>query len=433
MKPVIIAMALIATTCAAHAQSWSVESDGTVTIPPSVAGEAVSGASMVCQGGAFFLTLQDVPVGGGETNVPIAMLIDGKIFATTASTAGKITVPEAAVDVLKSGKRVTFSLPVDGKTLETTFALKGSSKAIKALTENCAPAAEPKEVLEAADAEPEKATDSEFALEALAEYPAGSQASISFKVPEKANNYWVGFIGVGASDVDYYSNGYAYTAAGNPASITVPAKPGTYEVKLADDTDKVKLVARTVTVTEPVPASIDAPDTATGGQSIQVAYSGPDGTRNSIAVAPVGASGNAVYYGQSEYTSVNPVSVRVPAMAGNYEVRYVLSIGGYNVIARRPISISEAPAVTLTAAEATAGQDFEIGLGADAPRLSGDYIYIAKPGASADNYEGGYVSIPSTGNVMIKAPDEPGEWQIRYVLPNNGGRTVVGSAPLSVK
>ncbi len=423
MKRTSVALLLFLAAQPAQAQTWSFDPAGHVVIPAAVSGEKIAGAAMSCRGDQFSVVLNGVTIGDGKADTAVAMLIDGKLFATTAKgTTGAIAVPADAVTGLKTGKRVTFSFPSGGKTVETTFALKGSQKAIEALAANCAPANLP---------EPISANGG--TIEVADSYAAGQLVSVPFSKPDKSNSFWVGFVNVGGGPTDYMSNGYAYTSAGNPAKITAPSKPGTYEIRMADDTDKVMLVAKAVTITPSVAGSVSAPASAVGGTHVDVVHNGPDGTSNQIVIMPRGAADSSVNSPHSNNTSVSPARLRAPLSGGDYEVRYILAVGEPVVLARQPITISQAAPVSLSATEATAGQEFAVALGADAPRMSGDYVYIARPGAAGNNYEGGYASVPGSGDVTIKAPSEAGAWEIRYVAPDNGDWAPLGSAPLTVK
>jgi hypothetical protein len=422
MKRLLPIVFLLGSTGFALAQSWSFGSEG-IALPPSVAGTKVSGATMTCRGDDYFLKLADVVIGsGGSGDVPVALLVDAKVFATSADQGtGLIAVPPAALGALKSGKRLTLSIPVAGVTIETTFALKGSSKALEALAGACAPAGGP-----------EKVAGNGASMEVMDEYVAGSAIAVPFAAPAGDNRFWIGFAPVGSGPIDYLGNGYAYTSSGNPAVLTAPGKPGDYELRFADDTAKVKLLAKQVTITPAGAATLTAPSEAVGGQTISVTHSGPDGRANTVAILPAGAPDNRnnSYHGAA--TSSSPATLRVPATGGAYEVRYLLAVGEAVVAARQPLTVSQAPGVTLTAAQAKAGEQFAVALGTDAPRLSGDYIYIARPGTPGSNYDGGYASVPSSGDAKIAAPKDVGDWEIRYVIPDNGSWSSVGSAKLTV-
>ena len=126
---------------------------------------------------------------------------------------------------------------------------------------------------------------------------------------------------------------------------------------------------------------------------------------------------------------MSPATLRVPALAGAWEIRYVAQ---GNVVARKALSVTEPPRVTIAAMEAVTGQPLSVEL-ADAPRTAGDYLYIAKAGTADADYGGGYAGIPSSGPVSIPAPGEPGDWELRYVVPSGNTYVVLGRAPLLLK
>ncbi|MCB1492768.1 MAG: hypothetical protein KDJ77_13400 [Rhodobiaceae bacterium] len=405
----------------AFAQSWEAGPEG-ISVPASVSGVSVPGATISCRADVFSIQLMGTAVGNGAGDAPVALLVDGKLFVTTAADDGRMTVPGDAVEALKQGNRLTLSFPSEGKTVETAFALKGSRKALDALAGNC-PKADVPEVVEASGG----------SIEVADSYQAGQRVSVPFTAPAKDNAYWIGFVNVDGGPTDYISSGYAYVSSGNPAQITAPGTPGDYEIRMADDTDKVMLVAKQVTVGEPVPAQIDAPDSVVGGQFFQITHGGPDGPQNIVAIVRAGDPDSSYYSYQYANVSASPATTRAPATGGDYEVRYILPVGSSVVMARKPVTVSQAPAVTLTAAATSAGAPVDVALGDDAPRLSGDYIYIARPGADPGNYEGGYTYVPSSGAPEIPAPAEAGDWEVRYVVPDNGGWAVLGSTTLTVK
>ncbi|MCB1418371.1 MAG: hypothetical protein KDJ74_04965 [Notoacmeibacter sp.] len=280
---------------------------------------------------------------------------------------------------------------------------------------------------------PKTVSDNGATMEIAPEFKAGSEAKIPFTAPEGSNNYWIGFVNPGAAPTDYFSSGYAYTSAGNPASVTVPGQPGDYELRFADDTAKTMLIGTPVKVIDGDTATVTVPETAEGSREISVSFTGPDGKHNLIAVVKAGTADQTYQSLQSATTYQSPLVLRMPASSGDYEVRYLRSIGKVSVAGRAPIKVTAAAPVTMTAAEAQAGQEFKVVLVDDAPRLSGDYIYIAKPGAPDNDYAGGYVAVGRNVDTVIKAPAEAGDWELRYIVPDNGDWVALGRAALTVK
>lgn len=423
MRRIAIAFFLAFLPAPVLAQAWTA-GDGGIAIPASVGGAKVAGATMTCLGGEFFLTLQGVTLGGGSGEVPVALVIDSSTFATRADAAGAIAVPQAAIPALKSGKRLTVGFPAAGINVETVFALRGSSKALEALAANCpakagtAPAEQP---AEAAAADPAAVT-----LDFASEVPARGSLEVAFTGPAGEGD-WIGFATVGSSPSSWVQGGYAYVAQGSPQKLYVPAAYGTYEIRYVTKAYEV-LLAREVKVTGPDGASLTAPETAVGASAITVDFSGPAGDKSFVAVARADAAPSETISRSGVYAA--PVVLRAPVEAGDYEIRFVAD--GATILAKKSLAVSTAPKVTLAALEASARTKLVIEL-TDAPRTSGDYIYLAKAGTPDSDYGGGYVGVPTSGPASIDAPKEAGAWEIRYVVPSAGSFVALGRATLTVK
>jgi Ca-activated chloride channel family protein len=113
---------------------------------------------------------------------------------------------------------------------------------------------------------------------------------------------------------------YTYTREGPGLSVTMPMIPGDYElVYVANGTPDTILATRAVTVT-PVTASLSAPGEAKIGQTITVAWEGPDYRSDYIAISRVGDKGHETY----TYTREgSPLTIEAPELPGTYELRYV--------------------------------------------------------------------------------------------------------------
>ncbi len=177
-------------------------------------------------------------------------------------------------------------------------------------------------------------------------------------------------------------------------------------------------------VPEPAPATLpdatlDAPAQAAKGSEITISWTGPDGPLDAIEIATPGQGAGRFYV----YTRQgNPVTLRMPAQIGTYELRY--KFGDRDVLATRSIDIVEA-LVTLDAPDVVgAGTDVSIlWQGPDAPL---DNIQIAKAGT--DSYETyGYVS--GSNPVILTAPEEPGDYEILYKF---GDSEIIARRPLTI-
>lgn len=421
MKRGSILIAGLMLSGAAHAQSWSWNGTG-VAIPASVAGAKIAGATLNCADGAFALTLQGVTIGNGQAETPIAIMIDQSVFATTASSAGEIAIPQGAVDALKSGSRMTLSFPAAGMSIETAFSLRGSSKALDQLAQNCRSTPKP----EAAPANAAAAVEMGATLDAAATVAVQQPLQVSFAGPAGKDD-WIGLALVGSSDSSWVQGAYFYVAKGSPQTITAPVAYGPYELRYVTGEGKV-LTSKTIEVTKARDPYVDAPDTAAGGALLRLDFAGPNGANAFVGIAREGDAAGIASVRADVHTS--PAYLRAPVQDGGYQLRYVDNAGA--VVATKALTVTPPPLVTLAALESAPGVEIAVNL-PDAPRWSGDYIYIAPAGTGDADYSGGYVGVPSTGPATIKAPAQAGEWEIRYVVPSDGSYAALGRARLVVK
>ena len=151
---------------------------------------------------------------------------------------------------------------------------------------------------------------------------------------------------------------YTGLAGNNPVSLNTPSEPGAYEIRYVTGVQRQVKATRPLEVTG-VSATLDAPDSATGGSAIDIAWTGPDGWENDlISIAAPGEGFNRKRYkgvrsGRGE--ELNPLSLHVPESAGDYEILYVVE-PGRKVIARRPISVTAISATVMAPASVKAGE-----------------------------------------------------------------------------
>ena len=111
-----------------------------------------------------------------------------------------------------------------------------------------------------------------------------------------------------------------------------------------------------------------------------------------------------------------------PAEPGLYEVRYVLDNGG-KTLASAPVEVVEAELEVSAPASIRAGSTFELTWSQVVN--SRDYYTIVPAGSK----EGSYTSWERVGDKLrgqLRAPDEVGMYEVRYVL-DNGGKTLASS------
>jgi len=203
--------------------------------------------------------------------------------------------------------------------------------------------------------------------------------------------------------------------------------PGEYVVRalrLSDEAveeRRVSLRADTVVPVEitfaaPLPkASLTAPASGPAGGMVSVDWTGPDAEMDYIDTALPGAENGA--YVTYDYTHKgNPLQLRLPADPGDYVIRYVLA-DGYQVLAQTPITVTERAFSVEGPATAPVGSQQQIawtGGGFDE-----DFVTVAAPGDDGNAYVT-YAYARDGNPLALRMPLEPGEYEIRYVVGQDG-------------
>lgn len=172
--------------------------------------------------------------------------------------------------------------------------------------------------------------------------------------------------------------------------------------------------------------TIEAAPTAKVGSELPATVTGATSERDFVTIVPVGAR-----EGQYDlYQYVNRpggLKLQVPPKPGDYEIRLLGAQPPYPTLARRPLKI-ESVDVTLDApAQVEAGKAFQVQWAG--PNNARDYIGIG----DVDPKKRRYISYvyTSRGNpITLNAPDDPGEYELRYFLAI--GDEIVGRKPITV-
>jgi Ca-activated chloride channel homolog len=165
-------------------------------------------------------------------------------------------------------------------------------------------------------------------LTAAASAPRGSSISVAWTGPNAA---------LDSIEIAELNTGqrlhYAYVKDGNPVPLSVPGKPGQYELRYRH-LDEKTIATRPITVSDAA-ASLDAPASAPIDTQIEVRWAGPDAEQDTILLAKVGDDGYETY---SYVRGNNPVTLTTPSTPGRYELRYKLR--DTEVIAVREIEVT---------------------------------------------------------------------------------------------
>ncbi|MFV1876572.1 VWA domain-containing protein [Nioella sp.] len=258
------------------------------------------------------------------------------------------------------------------------------------------------------------------AVEARIEAPDSATAGDTINVTWEGPDYRNDFIGIGMlDDPDGYEN-YAYTRDGSPARLEMPVAPGRYEIRYFVNQDRTVIARREIEVTA-LSVTVTAPETARVGETILVPWDGPDYRNDFIAAAVPSDDGYETY----AYTrDGSPSRLQMPSEPGSYEIRYYVN-QDRSIQARVPITVTDLEVVLETASSGLAGGSIMVSH--NGPDYRNDFIAIARVGDSGhEEY-----SYTRNGNpVRLDLPDEPGDYEIRYVM--NQDRRTLASVPFTV-
>lgn len=203
---------------------------------------------------------------------------------------------------------------------------------------------------------------------------------------------------------------YAYTRDGDSATIKLPADPGAYELRYVMANGTTVLATLPVTVTDTF-ARVSPPTEAAIGATIEVPWEGPDNASDYVGLAKRGEDRHLGY----AYTrDGSPARLQMPAEPGDYDVIYVLHVGG-KVIARAPISVTGVTASVAPPEELTAGATVQIPW--QGPGYRSDYIAVLPRGGDRHL---GYAYTRDGNPAAVTLPAEPGAYDIGYVLEVGG-------------
>lgn len=264
---------------------------------------------------------------------------------------------------------------------------------------------------------PERAASVEVPHEA----GSGSRFFVAWSGPGNQGDYVA--IALPNSPGGQYAN-YSYAQDESPLSLTAPDAAGEYEVRYVDSRSRDILASASIVVTEAL-ATIDLAEDVGSGSSFEVLWSGPGNQGDYIAIAVPGTSGNE-YRNYSYAQQESPLMLRAPDEPGSYEVRYVQN-QSRTILASQPVTVTAVSATLSAAATVNSGASFEVTW--SGPANQADYIAIAVPGTSGSQYRN-YTYVQEGSPLDLLAPDEPGNYEIRYVQTQS--RTILTTLPIEI-
>ncbi len=282
--------------------------------------------------------------------------------------------------------RVTVTRPADGAAAEEVFGVGQAAKRVILVLPEYRPAA---------------------TIDAPASVVAGSTFDVRWTGPDARNDYIAAALpDARAGTYDTYT----YTREGSPLKLKAPAEPGQYELRYNLAYGNKTLVAVTLTVTA-VGATIEAPETAIAGETIDLRWTGPDYQNDYIAVSNLDDRDGA-YVNYTYTREGSPLKLAMPVDPGEYELRYTMN-EDKAVLVRVPITVTGLTASLKAPESVIAGAAIDVSW--VGPDYRNDYVSVSEPGSR----EGAYATYAYTreGNPLtVAAPLVPGTYELRYVL-----------------
>lgn len=269
---------------------------------------------------------------------------------------------------------------------------------------------------------------------------AGAMVSVAWRGPNNQNDY-VDLVPAGSSETSGEIS-YFYTNAsedGETGVLRAPGAPGLYQVRyVMQAVDGKRVLASQAVEVTGTEAAVTAPETVIIGSRFEVEWNGPGGQGDYVDLVPAGhadTSGELSYFYANASGEERRGTLQAPGKPGEYQIRYVQQAAdGRSVLAVRAVAVAPTTA-TLSGPEALETQT-EFAVEWTGPANERDYIDLVPVGHTEIGGELSYFYLSSgatRGSATLKAPDQPGEYMIRYVLSASDGHIVLESRPVTVQ
>ena len=260
-------------------------------------------------------------------------------------------------------------------------------------------------------------------VDAAATAPAGSKLSVKWTGPGVGSDL-IGIVPAGTPDNKYPIGSNDFAKFRNPARVTVPEKPGEYEVRYyANKLTRARKKLRVL----PVTASLDVPSSAIGGSKISIRWTGPDNEFDTIAIVPASSPERGRAKGPNDFTMKgSPLRLVVPETPGDYEVRY--RTPGDSILARSRLTVTSGIGASLSAPSSVAA-GARVKITWTGPKGEGDRIMISAKGSPERKSVTNDFTFKGSP-LGLTAPAVAGEYEIRYLTGQLFN--VLARAPLTV-
>lgn len=187
---------------------------------------------------------------------------------------------------------------------------------------------------------PISVTDAEIAIIAPAQVGIGERFTFTWRGP-----------GADRDVVDIVARGdqrtsknlaSASTRYGEELQIQAPATPGDYDMRYVHRAADGKSILHTVPLqVMSVRTEIAFAPMVRVGDTLRINWTGPGADRDYIDIVPRGETRTSRRSIRKNTSKGNPIELRTPEEAGDYDVRYILRAKRSHVIAVQPLRVSE--------------------------------------------------------------------------------------------
>ncbi len=171
--------------------------------------------------------------------------------------------------------------------------------------------------------------------------------------------------------------------------------------------------------------TLEVPDSTVVGAPLEVRWKGGS-PQDFITIVPFDTAEGR--YDAYQYARQSPVTLTVPPLPGQFEVRYLAAAAPYPTLARHTLEVTDAVATLKAPASIAAGADIAIEW--DGPDHPQDFITVVPVGTPEGRY-GIYTYTNRGSPLTIRVPDAAGDYEIRYLM-GSGDHRSLGYVPLTI-
>ena len=269
--------------------------------------------------------------------------------------------------------------------------------------------------------QPIEVVETEVTLEGPATVLTGEEFKLSWQGRVNKRDF-VTIVPMGADEGTYES--YFTVEDFGKGVLTAPTQPGLYELRYVLNQGARTVARQPIEVLVPE-VTVSGPDTALAGSSVEVSWTGSVANNDYVTIVPMG-SDEGTFGNYKTLRNETKTDLKAPSDPGIYEIRYILREGS-KTLARQMIEITEPEVSVKAPSEIRAGDKLRVGWAGTV--ADDDYIALV-PMGSEDSEFGTYFVVRDMAENDIKAPDQTGLYELRYIL-REGGR-VLARAPVEV-